>query len=77
VDSQRMPRWLCHGSHHDWAFEVKTVIPSLGELIRQIKMYRAYDKSKFFVVSPDDRFVKVLNEQGIGFLKYPEGTIQL
>ncbi len=51
-------------------FEVKTEIPSLGELIRQINIYREYGAKKIFVVSPDDRYVNVLEEQGIGFIKY-------
>ena len=54
-------------------FEVKPSIPSLGELIRQIQMYRAYSKTgeKYFVVSPDDRFRKMLESQDIGFVKCP------
>ena len=37
-------------------FEAKTEIPSLGELIRQIRMYQIYTNGKWFVVSPDVKF---------------------
>ncbi len=51
-------------------FEVKTNIPSLGELLRQINLYKTYNNNKFVVVSPDDRFQSQLQSQGVGFLKY-------
>lgn len=51
-------------------FEVKTSIPSLGELLRQINMYRKYKRGKFFVVCPDNRFETMLREQGVYFIKY-------
>jgi hypothetical protein len=54
--------------------EVKTRIPSIGELIRQISMYKTYACARgyyrFAVVSPDDRFEKILENQGIHFYKY-------
>jgi hypothetical protein len=57
-------------------FEVKTAIPSIGELIRQINMYREYLKSqRFYVVSPDDKAITLLSQQGIGFIRYPTGEI--
>jgi len=52
-------------------FEVKTSIPSIGELLRQVRMYQTYTSGKFFVVAPDDKFESILSEQGIGFVKYP------
>lgn len=52
------------------AFEVKPEIPSLGELIRQIRMYQSYVDFPFCIVSPDDRFKDALASQGIKFLKY-------
>ena len=58
-------------------FEVKTSIPSIGELIRQINMYKSYIDSTiaFFVVVPSDEHAKILSSQGIGLVKYPEGRI--
>jgi hypothetical protein len=59
-----------------FCFEVKSVLPSLGELIRQVRMYQTYiNNSPFYIVAPDDRYAKQLEQQGIGFIKYPEGTI--
>lgn len=55
---------------YDLYFEVKSSIPSAGELIRQIRMYQTYVESPFVVVSPDDRFVHILTNQGIRFVKY-------
>src|SRR4030042_1349778 len=52
-----------------FAFEVKTVIPSLGEVIRQIRMYQEYTTyTVFCVVSPDSRAADVLRKQGIAFI---------
>jgi hypothetical protein len=54
-------------------FEIKPSIPSLGEIMRQIQMYRqyGYQQDAWMVVSPDDRFRKMLGSQGIGFIKCP------
>ncbi len=53
-------------------FEVKPSIPSLGEVIRQIRMYQTYTGADlWFIVSPDDRFAEQLRGQGIGFVKVP------
>lgn len=57
-----------------FAFEVKSKITSIGEVIRQIKQYKTFcNYSKFFIVCPDDRFEKILESQGIGFIKSPSG----
>ena len=63
------------------AFEIKTTIPSLGELIRQIQFYRSYEpelsdnywahKWVYAVVSPDARWQKQLESQDIHFVRYP------
>lgn len=52
------------------AIEVKTKIPSLGELLRQIRMYQEYMRCKYLVVCPDSRFRKQIEDQGIMFLEY-------
>lgn len=54
-----------------YLYEIKPSIPSVGELIRQIRMYQQYQDGHYTVVSPDDRFASVLNGQGIEFLKAP------
>lgn len=70
------PEWEVESKSNWFAcFEVKTAIPSLGELVRQIQMYRSYHDVDYYVVAPDDRFVKQLVAQNIGFIKYPSGEI--
>lgn len=52
-------------------FEVKTSIPSLGELIRQINYYqenRGRNYEIYVVFSPDSRFKQILMEQGISYI---------
>lgn len=51
-------------------FEVKSAIPSLGELFRQIQLYKVYDKNPFVIVCPDARFREQIESQGLTFLKY-------
>lgn len=57
-------------------FEVRPAIPSLVELIREVKTHRTYDDARedaekiYAVVSPDDRYAQVLESQGILFIKY-------
>lgn len=67
--------------HHHGAcfyFEVKPTIVSLGEVIRQIRMYETYTidstmhsrrYSRWFIVSPDNRFKAQIESQGIGFIE--------
>ena len=68
-------RNIAQEAYVDWqqcyfAFEAKTTIPSLGELIRQIRMYQTYFNYTFYVVAPDDKYEQVLKSQNIGFVKY-------
>jgi len=60
-----------------FAFDAKSEIRSLGELIRQFKTYRVYSKLPFYVVSPDAHFSNEVSEEGFGFIKYPDGKITL
>jgi hypothetical protein len=50
--------------------EVKSKLPTLGELMRQINLYREAHRGKVVVVSPDDSYAEVLATQGVQFLKY-------
>lgn len=50
--------------------EAKSVLPTVGELMRQIQLYRTAFGGKFVVVSPDDDYAKILTEQGVTFVKY-------
>ena len=50
---------------------MKTAIPSLGELLRQLKLYEQHLTGKIFVVSPDARFADKIRQQGFGFIESP------
>lgn len=69
--------WGWPSLHADWArevnilFEIKPSIPSVGELIRQIQMYKTYESGHYVVVSPDDRWAEILKQQGINLAKCP------
>ncbi len=53
-------------------FEVKPSIPSLGEVIRQVRMYQNYTAgTEWWIVSPDTRFKTQIEAQGIKFLTVP------
>ena len=66
-----LPQWQVWDSKGAVFFEVKSAIKSLGELIRQIRMYEEYiGRNRFYVVCPDDKFKETLLSQGIGFVKY-------
>lgn len=76
--SSRKPRrkedeplhWFIRSDREYLLFEVKPAIPSLGELIRQIRHYETYIDIPFAVLCADDRFASQLIEQGINFFKY-------
>jgi hypothetical protein len=65
------------GSEHVLYFEAKPNIPSMGELLRQIRTYQTYapkeyrHPARFVVVSPDTRFRKAIESQGIEFWECP------
>jgi hypothetical protein len=53
--------------------EIKTSIPSLGELVRQLRLYEYHTSVEAIerltlVVSPDDRWASQLQSQGFAFL---------
>jgi hypothetical protein len=50
--------------------EAKSVMPTVGELMRQIQLYRTAFSGKFVVVSPDESYAQILAEQGVTFIKY-------
>jgi hypothetical protein len=70
------PRWFQYNDHDSACFEVRTEIASLGELVRQIRLYQAHVHGRFYVVSPDDRFERILQEQEIGFIKYDNSSLE-
>lgn len=50
--------------------EVKSVMSSFGEIVREINYYRQFQKGIYIVVAPDCAFEKELLEQNIYFYKY-------
>jgi hypothetical protein len=66
-------RWLQPLYSRTIAFDAKTTIPSLGELIRQLQTYRTYCDWPFYIVSLETRFAEAIAEEGFGFMQYPEG----
>lgn len=53
-----------------WWMEIKPSIPSVGELVRQLRMYQSYTTGdKWFVVSPDTRWCSQIESQGFGFIE--------
>jgi hypothetical protein len=52
------------------AFEVKSFIPSLGDVIRQVRHYQAHLPITYVIVSPDVRFRSQIEAQGVRFLEY-------
>lgn len=51
--------------------EVKSVLPTLGELMRQLNLYRTAHRGPMLVVAPDARYAELLREQGIAFVQSP------
>jgi hypothetical protein len=66
------PVWEISFEKKEVAFEVKTTIPSLGELLRQLKLYEQHFSGKIFVVAPEARFAEKIREQGFGFIQCPQ-----
>lgn len=58
-------------------FEVKTAIPSLGEIIRQIRYYQEYERGIYVVVSPDARWKDALESQEIRFVLADGNPVQV
>lgn len=55
-------------------FEVKPSIASIGEVMRQIRHYQTYTRSKWFIATPDTRFRSVFEGQDIGFIDMNQWT---
>lgn len=74
----KQPRWhVMNRTGPTFAFEIKSTIPSLGELIRQLRFYEAQldADTNLVVVSPDERWNTAIASQGFAFIAYPSGEI--
>jgi hypothetical protein len=70
--SQEHSKWYLSSNGRALLVEAKTTMPSLGELMRQINLYRQVYGS-VVVVGQDDSYAEILREQGVLFVKYSEG----
>jgi hypothetical protein len=62
--------WELDTRQGDVFFEVKVQIPSVSEVIRQVRYYESVASGVFYIVSPDTRAAQVILDQGIGFIPY-------
>ncbi len=69
LGSREPPEWNLHKVEFKIIVEAKTVLPTLGELMRQINLYRQAC-SNVVLVAPDDRYADLLAEQEVLFVKY-------
>lgn len=70
LDNETMPIWYISDKLLTLNIEVKTTIPSVGELLRQIRMYKVHLPGRYMIISPDDRFRDQIQAQGLYFVKY-------
>jgi len=52
--------------------EVKSSIPILGDLLRQLNLYKTTFDGAIVVVSPDNRYAEKIREQGFHFVKHED-----
>lgn len=78
--SERDEEWSVFSNWQlTFCIEIKTKIPSMGELVRQIRTYQThipYCECRWIVVCPDDCFKEPLASQGITLIKYTGGASQ-
>lgn len=67
-DSETMG--LSWGEGPRFLIEAKVELPTVGELMRQLQLYRTAFGGKLVVVSPDGRYADILADQGVVFVKY-------
>lgn len=62
-------QWYINARDRALLVEAKTVMPSLGELMRQINLYRQV-YGGVIVVAQDSSYAEILKEQGVLFIPY-------
>jgi hypothetical protein len=62
-------QWDINSRERALLVEAKTVMPTLGELMRQINLYRQV-YSGVVVVAQDASYAEILKEQGVLFIQY-------
>jgi len=61
--------WELRGCGAMVHIEVKPKIESFGETMRQINMYREYERCQYAIFTPDHRFKEAFESQGIKVFK--------
>ena len=69
IEAYQVPHLHSYVDSGEVFFEIKTKIPSVGALLRQINFYKSYKPGKYVVVCPDDRHKELLASQNVGFVK--------
>lgn len=64
--------WNVYSFPQSIGFRVMSRIDSISDLITQIKLSKVYLDVPLYIVSSDDRFKNLLQEQNIGFIKFRE-----
>lgn len=63
--------WILGFEHHAaLAIEIKSHVESIGQLIRQIRLYQQYYRADWLVVAPNKKIKSTLESQGISFIQY-------
>jgi hypothetical protein len=75
---REQPEWSVRDHDFQLIVEAKTTLPTIGELMRQINLYREACWH-LVLVALDDRYAALLAEQGVLFVRYdpaaPAGTL--
>lgn len=69
VSGREPPEWFVREESFRIVVEAKSKLPTVGELMRQLNLYRQAC-GQVIVVAPDDRYSALLAEQEILFVKY-------
>jgi hypothetical protein len=59
---------ICPGERKAICVEVKPMIKSFGETLRQINTYKKYRSTNYVIYSPDTRFKTAFESQGVKFI---------
>lgn len=69
TERTRKKEWWVETMRFQILVEVKTELPTIGELMRQLNLYRESVRH-VIVVAPDAKYAELLSEQGILFVQY-------
>lgn len=61
--------WSAGQESNSILVEAKSILPTVGEIMRQVQLYRSAFRGRIVIVCPDDRYEDILREQNVGFIK--------